>query len=177
VGGIRVNACDQSATRTSGNSAHVGARARQSIAPATRRAVRLRDHRRCVVPGCRNVQFLDLHHIELRSKGGGNDADNLVTLCAVHHRAVHRGALSISGRVSRGVVFRHADGRDYGAGVNPSQVEALASTFVALRGLGFREGEIRRAQAEVSNSGAGEEGNIERLLRATLAKLTRSRGT
>jgi Holliday junction resolvasome RuvABC DNA-binding subunit len=59
----------------------------------------------------------------------------------------------------------------------PSQVEALGSTFVALRGLGFREGEIRRSQAEVLNSSPGDEGNIERLLRATLAKLTSSRGS
>ena len=155
----------------------MGARARQSIAPATRRAVRLRDHRRRVVPGCRNVRFLDLHHIELSSEGGGNEADNLVTLCAVHHRAVHRGALAVSGRVSAGVVFQHADGRDYGGGVNPSRAEALASTFVALRGLGFREGEIRRAQAEVLKSNASEDANLDRLPRATLAKLTSSRGT
>jgi HNH endonuclease len=43
----------------------------------------------CVVPGRRNVRFLDLHHIELSSEGGGNEAGNLVTLCALHQRAVH----------------------------------------------------------------------------------------
>jgi hypothetical protein len=70
-----------------------------------------------------------------------------------------------------------ASSRDYGGGVNPLRAHALASTFVALRGLGFREGEIRRAQAEVLRRNASEDANIERLLRATLAKLTSSRGT
>lgn len=155
-------------------SAHVGARAKQTILPATRRAVRLRDQRRCVVPGCGNVRFLDLHHIELSSEGGRNDADNLVTLCGAHHRAVHRGTLGISGRVATGVTFRHADGSCYGHDVKPPVVEALALTFGALRGLGFREGEIRRALAEVSKGDDGREVNIEHLLRDALAKLTRT---
>jgi hypothetical protein len=150
----------------------VGVRAKQTIAPAPRRAVRTRDQRRCVVPGCRNARFLDLHHIGLRSEGGGNEADNLVTLCGVHHRAVHRGTLSVSGRISTGVVFRHADGSDYGVVAKPPLVDALASTFVALRRLGFREDEIRRAQAEVTKSGDGQELNLERLLRDTLARLS-----
>ncbi|HEX4338051.1 MAG TPA: hypothetical protein VH062_19210 [Polyangiaceae bacterium] len=51
--------------------AHVGVRAKQAVSPATRRAVLLRDHERCVVPGCRNAQFLDVHHVELRSEVAG----------------------------------------------------------------------------------------------------------
>lgn len=34
--------------------------------------------------------FLELHHIQHHHKGGSNEADNLVTLCNVHHDAVHR---------------------------------------------------------------------------------------
>ncbi|HEX4339610.1 MAG TPA: hypothetical protein VH062_27070 [Polyangiaceae bacterium] len=34
-----------------------GARAKQSVSPATRRAVLRRDHEQCVVPGCSNAQF------------------------------------------------------------------------------------------------------------------------
>jgi hypothetical protein len=45
-------------------------RAQQSIPPALRRAVLLRDPHRCQVPGCRNTTFLDLHHIQLHSEGG-----------------------------------------------------------------------------------------------------------
>jgi hypothetical protein len=35
-----------------------------------RRAALLRDQHRCQVPGCNNVTWLDIHHIELRSEGG-----------------------------------------------------------------------------------------------------------
>ncbi len=91
--------------------AHVGARAKQTVSPATRRAVLRRDHERCVVPGCRNARFLDVHHVALRSEGGGNDTDNLTTLCGAHHRATHRGELVVSGSVAAGIRFRHADGR------------------------------------------------------------------
>jgi 5-methylcytosine-specific restriction endonuclease McrA len=80
--------------------AHAGARAKQTMPPATRRAVLHRDHRRCVVPGCRNARFLDLHHVEPRSEGGTNEADNLITLCGAHHRAAHRGELDVAGRTS-----------------------------------------------------------------------------
>ncbi|HEX4339174.1 MAG TPA: hypothetical protein VH062_24875 [Polyangiaceae bacterium] len=66
-------------------SAHVGAarvraiggvRAKQTVSPATRRAVRRRDHERCVVPGCRNTRFLDVHHVALRSEV----ADTMLTI-------------------------------------------------------------------------------------------------
>jgi hypothetical protein len=40
--------------------AHTGARTKQTVTPATRRAVLRRDHQRCAVPGCRNALFLDL---------------------------------------------------------------------------------------------------------------------
>lgn len=35
-------------------------------------------------------RFLELHHIKHHSTGGQNTADNLITLCNVHHDAVHR---------------------------------------------------------------------------------------
>lgn len=37
-------------------------------------------------------QFLELHHIEHHAKGGTNEADNLITLCNVHHDEVHADA-------------------------------------------------------------------------------------
>ncbi len=58
--------------------AHVGVRAKQTIPPATRRAVLRRDHHRCQVPGCRNSTFVDIHHITPSSEGGGNNEDNLI---------------------------------------------------------------------------------------------------
>jgi hypothetical protein len=121
---------------------HVG-RAKQGVPPATRREVLRRDHGRCVVPGCRHATFLDLHHLVLRSEGGTHDPDTLVTLCAAHHRAEHRGQLVIEGRVSTGLVFRHADGTPYGQDVDPRIAATRTAAFRALRRLGFAEGEAR----------------------------------
>jgi hypothetical protein len=150
------------------------ARAKQTVTPATRRAVLRRDHERCAAPGCRNALFLDIHHVEPRSEGGGNEADNLITLCGVHHRAAHRGELVVAGRVHTGVRFQHADGSDYGQALEPRVAEIQAKAFAALRGLGFREGEIRRVLAESRKRGADREANIERVVRDALAKLTAS---
>jgi 5-methylcytosine-specific restriction endonuclease McrA len=151
---------------------HAPPRAKQTIPPATRRAVLLRDHHRCSVPGCRNVVFLNLHHIELRSEGGGNETDNLVTLCGAHHRAAHRGQLAISGSASTGVRFRHADGSDYGQVAQPLFAETQAKAFAALRGLGFREHEVRRVLGEVSQTSSDREPDLESLLRRALSRLT-----
>ena len=155
--------------------AHTGVRAKQTVAPAMRRAVLHRDHQRCVVPGCRNARFLDIHHVELRSEGGGNEADNLITLCGVHHRAAHRGELIVAGRISTGVRFRHADGSDYGLALEPRVAEMQARAFAALRGLGFREGEVRRALADSCKRGDDPAMNIESVVRDALAKLTAPR--
>jgi len=155
--------------------AHTGPRAKQTVTPATRRAVLCRDHRRCVVPGCRNVRFLDLHHVEPHAEGGRNEADNLVTLCAVHHRAAHRGELVVAGCISTGIRFRHADGSDYGQALEPHVAEIQAKAFAALRGLGFREVEVRRALADSAERREDRDTNIERVLRDALAKLTAPR--
>jgi hypothetical protein len=118
---------------------------------------------------------MDLHHIRLRSEGGDHDPDTLVVLCAAHHRAVHRGQLIIEGRVSTGLVFRHADGARYGAIVDPAVAEAHAQAFRALRALGFREGETHRALAQVRADAHVGNANTERVLRAALRVLTDAR--
>lgn len=43
--------------------APVAAPATQTIPPALRRAVLVRDQHRCQVPGCKNAAYLDLHHL------------------------------------------------------------------------------------------------------------------
>jgi HNH endonuclease len=94
------------------NPTHVGAptaRATQTIPPALRRRVVRRDRSCCVVPGCRNSTFVDVHHIKPRAEGGRHAADNLVVLCSAHHRAVHRGVLVIGGSVGNGLEFQRAD--------------------------------------------------------------------
>jgi hypothetical protein len=145
-------------------------RARHDVPPATRRQVVRRDGGRCVVPGCRHGVFLDIHHVRLRSEGGDHDPEGLVVLCAAHHRAVHRGQLIIEGRVSTGLEFRHADGSRYGSVVEPRVAEANVQAFRALRTLGFREDETRRALERVRAGGV--HGNMESVLRAALGVLT-----
>jgi hypothetical protein len=55
--------------------------------------VNLRDGGQCrfVVDGtrCCSRRWLDTHHIILRSDGGTDDLDNLITLCSAHHRFLH----------------------------------------------------------------------------------------
>ena len=151
------------------------ARAQQTIPPALRRATLVRDHHRCVVPGCRNAIFCDLHHLQLRSEEGRNDADNLITLCGAHHRAAHRGALVIEGPATT-VSFRHADGSSYGRVMDPQALEARAKTFRALCGLGFRESDVRGALARLEREGElAVATTAEQWLRAALALLTRRR--
>lgn len=148
-------------------------RATQTIPPALRRRVLHRDGGRCVVPGCRHAIFVDVHHVQPRSEGGSHDADNLVVLCGAHHRAVHRGGLTITGKVSTGLGFRHAEGTPYGKSPASQGVATLEKVFGALRGLGFREREARQALELVTAGGAATPtpATAEALLRAALKVL------
>jgi hypothetical protein len=92
-------------------SAHTGARAKQTVAPATRWTVLRRDRRRCTLSCCKRAVFVDFHPIELRSESEGG-RNNIVTLCSVHHRAAHHGQLRVTGSVSAWVRFQHSDGSE-----------------------------------------------------------------
>ncbi|MFQ5876407.1 MAG: hypothetical protein ACE5JH_01760 [Acidobacteriota bacterium] len=60
-----------------------------------------RDGWRCRVPGCSSRSNLNEHHIIFRSRGGGDEDDNLITLCVGHHqRGIHQGWLRCSGRAN-----------------------------------------------------------------------------
>jgi hypothetical protein len=152
---------------------HVG-RASQTIPPAVRRQVIRRDHGCCVVPGCRNSTFVDLHHLSTRAGGGSHDEDNLIVLCSSHHRAQHRGQLVIEGTVSAGLVFRHANGSVYGdvpADSTPA-CDHAERAFRGLRGLGFNENDSRRALDRVlREQGNQKEFSTEALIRAALVLL------
>jgi RuvA, C-terminal domain len=150
-------------------------RARQTIPPSVRREVMRRDGGRCVVPGCRHGVFLDIHHVVLRSEGGDHDPDALIVLCSAHHRAQHRGQLLIDGRVSTGLLFRHADGVPYGTVVNPHTAAAQVEAFRALRALGFRESEVRHALERVRTNPHVGAASTEAVLRQALAVLTAGR--
>jgi hypothetical protein len=111
----------QSAHLSAGARRAVTTRATQTIPPALRRAILLRDQRRCRVPGVRNAHFLDVHHIQLRSESGQHEPQNLLTLCSVHHRASHRGQLLIEGGATTGLRFSHADGVPTAKPQNPGR--------------------------------------------------------
>lgn len=46
----------------------------------------IRDAWRCSAPGCTSRRNLEEHHVLYRSRGGGEDASNRVTLCRFHHQ-------------------------------------------------------------------------------------------
>jgi hypothetical protein len=48
-----------------------------------------RDRMRCVVDGCRNHRFLDVHHVTPRAEGGRHDPELLLVLCGLC-RARHK---------------------------------------------------------------------------------------
>ena len=121
------------------------------------------------------VCFVDLSrsasHSRARADGGGHDADNLITACGAHHRAFHRGEVIVEGSASSGLRFRHADGSAYGRAVSPKLADVHAKAFQALRGMGFRERELRPALAEVA-ARVGAEASLELVIRQCLLALT-----
>jgi 5-methylcytosine-specific restriction endonuclease McrA len=44
-----------------------------------------RDGWRCKVPACSARRNLHDHHLRFRSRGGGNERANRITVCAAHH--------------------------------------------------------------------------------------------
>ncbi|MBK7192009.1 MAG: HNH endonuclease [Myxococcales bacterium] len=91
------------------------ARVTKTIPPRTRRAVLRRDRGRCVVPGCRNARYVDVHHIVPRVEGGKHTPTKLAVMCSAHHKAAHDGRLRIDGTAPDKLRVTHADGRPYGA--------------------------------------------------------------
>ena len=90
------------------------ARLTKSIPPRTRRAVLRRDRGRCIVPGCRNARYVDVHHLIARAKGGKHTPTTLAALCSAHHAAAHDGRMRVEGTAPGKLRFTHADGRPYG---------------------------------------------------------------
>jgi hypothetical protein len=78
------------------------------------------------VPGCQNATWLDLHHLEPRSEGGGNSLDNVICVCGSHHRAAHRGQITLDRNEVGALRVRHADGTEYGRSVKPQGVDIQA---------------------------------------------------
>jgi hypothetical protein len=49
---------------------------------------------RCANPACRQIITLDIHHIVTVAQGGGDGAENLLTLCPTCHAMHHRGVIT-----------------------------------------------------------------------------------
>ena len=71
-------------------------RTTRTISRRLRRALEHR-HRACAVPGCGATRALHAHHIRHWEDGGPTELTNLVLVCPFHHRAHHRGLITITG--------------------------------------------------------------------------------
>jgi hypothetical protein len=70
--------------------------------------VRDRDLCRCQVPGC-SRRAVHAHHVDFQSRGGPDEMDNLVALCAYHHLVgIHDGYIRVRGRAPDGLVWEIA---------------------------------------------------------------------
>ncbi|MGV0991311.1 MAG: HNH endonuclease signature motif containing protein [Mycobacterium sp.] len=70
-------------------------RSTRTVNRRLRRALEHR-HRGCAVPGCGATRGLHAHHIRHWEDGGPTDMSNLVLLCPYHHRAHHRGLITVT---------------------------------------------------------------------------------
>ena len=67
--------------------------------------VRVRDEEHCQVPGCSH-RASHAHHVIYRSRGGGEELENQVGVCAFHHlRCIHGGFLSVRGAAPSGLTW------------------------------------------------------------------------
>ena len=78
---------------------------RTPLTAVQRHAVHARDGGRCAHVGesgkrCGADRFVDVHHVRPVCRGGGNEPENLTTLCSVHHDLVHQTSFPIDGQVS-----------------------------------------------------------------------------
>jgi len=100
---LELAACD--AIHLGSLDAAVPERITTTVTPRKREQVLARDGHCCTVPGCRRNVGLDLHHIEYQSRGGDHRLSNLITLCDLHHRAVHFQKLVIRGTAPDRLAF------------------------------------------------------------------------
>ena len=89
-------------------------RATRTVSRRLRRALEHRD-RSCAVPGCGATRGLHAHHIRHLEDGGPTELANLVLLCPYHHRAHHRGDITITGP-AEDLKVTDSDGRALSAG-------------------------------------------------------------
>ena len=82
--------CSTAATRSTSG------RTRRLVTERQYRALMVRHHGHCAVPGCANTKKLDGHHVIHWIYGGRTDLANLILLCEPHHLAHHDGEFTIT---------------------------------------------------------------------------------
>ena len=115
---------------------------------------------------CRQTQYVDVHHLDPRSEGGGHDADRLAVLCGAHHRAVHAGTLRVDGSASAGFACRHADGTAYGSPPNLPAADVARKVVAMLEHMGFKPTRARGLVDAALEQVAPDDASV--LLRAAL---------
>lgn len=123
----------------------------RAIPTRVRNKVLARSGDKCEIPGCGHRVGLEVHH--LRGWRRGHDLDDLLHLCAAHHKAFHEGALRGEGSWKTGLTFRLADGAVLGTRGGKS--EAAASSVARPAEASGKVGE-----------GGGEGGAADRLSRS-----------
>jgi hypothetical protein len=74
--------------------------------PRHRDPIFARDGWRCTTPGCSRRRSLHDHHLDYRSRGGGNARWNRTAVCASHHlHAVHMNVVAASGRAPYDIIW------------------------------------------------------------------------
>lgn len=148
---VRRLCCDATlvaAVDRAGRTLDVGRRTR-AIPPALRRALQARDGG-CRFPGCRATRLLDAHHVEHWADGGATAADNLVSLCRHHHRAIHeRGFAVVVGEAGE-PEFRRPDGSP----IAPHPVGPCVEGRTRLRRRGVSAGTLATGSNQRYDRGA-----------------------
>jgi len=188
---VRVE-CDAEVVREADIAAAEARGARRPVPTLTiptkvRDLVWARDCGRCRFPGCRATRNLAFHHLEFQMHGGQHVESNLILLCDGHHKLLHDGVISITGRAPEQLVFAR-DGRrlvDPGA---PSEQRAAADLRAetpkptsrfdevvklehakqALMQLGLKGRDARRA-LETALTHVGRDADVPALVEAVLA--------
>jgi hypothetical protein len=78
---------------------------RVPLTAAQKHAVFVRDEGRCTHVGpdgkrCGSDRWIEIYHIRPVSMGGGNEPENLTTLCSFHHDLAHQLSLPLEGQTT-----------------------------------------------------------------------------
>jgi Domain of unknown function (DUF222)/HNH endonuclease len=82
------------------------------------RQLRYRDQE-CTFPGCGARRFTNAHHVRWWRDGGPTDLENLVLICAFHHRLVHEHGWSLQRGGDGSVRWFRPGGQPYRASPTP----------------------------------------------------------